>query len=285
MKQRNQTDETKNLPSVLFLNISGIADRAMNLWVEPYHQPHCSERFTGARKAIAEALRNHPDFELVLCGHSLGAGVACLLNIKLHHDGLDKLAQEIGINDVRVRCVAVASPPVFCKNKNDPQVDRVDEAIKNTVCYMHQDDCVPFLSAHVIRRLADTLKKVDGYTADMAQVSRLMVSRGIMKAPAILWGIVWDGSKFLEEKESADSLSIPAQSVLWFQRSGKENRPDAPEKKLPMYDGWYCDPQKLKVLSFYMSPDMITDHLMPAYERATYSVAEQRKYGEPALFP
>jgi sn1-specific diacylglycerol lipase len=32
-------------------------------------------------RAVQDALRNNPDYELVLCGHSLGAGVAAMLGL------------------------------------------------------------------------------------------------------------------------------------------------------------------------------------------------------------
>jgi putative lipase involved disintegration of autophagic bodies len=32
-------------------------------------------------RAVQDALRHNPDYELVLCGHSLGAGVAAVLGL------------------------------------------------------------------------------------------------------------------------------------------------------------------------------------------------------------
>ena len=40
-------------------------------------------------RAVQDALRNNPDYELVLCGHSLGAGVAAMLGLVRHNLNFD----------------------------------------------------------------------------------------------------------------------------------------------------------------------------------------------------
>lgn len=47
--------------------------------------------------AVLEALHNNPEFELVLCGHSLGAGVAALLGMVS-----DTIVASDTINDMQV---------------------------------------------------------------------------------------------------------------------------------------------------------------------------------------
>jgi len=47
--------------------------------------------------AVLEALHNNPEFELVLCGHSLGAGVAALLGMVS-----DEIVASDTINDIQV---------------------------------------------------------------------------------------------------------------------------------------------------------------------------------------
>ena len=47
--------------------------------------------------AVLQALHNNPEFELVLCGHSLGAGVAALLGMVS-----DEIVASDTINDIQV---------------------------------------------------------------------------------------------------------------------------------------------------------------------------------------
>ena len=68
------------------------------------------------------------DYELILTGHSLGAGVASLLTIMILHERLVPPAH-------KVHCLAFAPPPVFyntAKVKNDP--------LSHITAYVHNDD-------------------------------------------------------------------------------------------------------------------------------------------------
>jgi sn1-specific diacylglycerol lipase len=57
---------------------------------------------------VTEALANHPTWELVITGHSLGAGVGTLLALQWHHrvQGTGPLPA----NSPRLRCYAFAPP-------------------------------------------------------------------------------------------------------------------------------------------------------------------------------
>jgi sn1-specific diacylglycerol lipase len=48
-------------------------------------------------RAIQDALRNNPDYELLLCGHSLGAGVGAMLGLVRHVLNFDNIRDSVFI--------------------------------------------------------------------------------------------------------------------------------------------------------------------------------------------
>jgi len=78
---------------------------------------------------VLKALDENVGYELILAGHSLGAGTALLLNILLHHD--DRFKQR------KFCAFAYASPPVYFP------LSQVPKACQTAVNYMHDNDDVP----------------------------------------------------------------------------------------------------------------------------------------------
>lgn len=112
-------------------------------------------------KSIFESDERVNKYSFAIVGHSLGAGVACLLQIKCYKEqlfGSDRL----------VKCYGFAPPPTFCfdgmQSDDSAQIKR---AIDNTVCYVHDNDCVPLLSVMSIRRFARLMDAVDDHTENI----------------------------------------------------------------------------------------------------------------------
>ena len=84
---------------------------------------------------ISEAARDHPDYSLTVTGHSLGAGAAELITMKL-------LSEPDTIPEIKdIRCVALAPPPVYQSEKSlSPEIAGAIDIFVNNV------DCVPRLS-------------------------------------------------------------------------------------------------------------------------------------------
>ncbi|KAL7578991.1 hypothetical protein ACA910_019037 [Epithemia clementina (nom. ined.)] len=241
-----------------------ISDRAVNLWQK-------------VKQTIVKQLKDHPHHDLVLTGHSLGAGVAVLLNIMLHFDGaLESLAKEVGRDpkDLKIRCVAIASPPVYCMRTTIPeQKQSINSAIDNCVAFIHRNDVVPFLDGNAVYRLASTLGRVDRKTRSMnplvvnlyAFCDRVRDFSNLQE----IKDIVAEFASDLPDVEGLQDLLIPARNIFWFAESS-----DYPRQ----YDAALCDPVQLTKLPVFVSgPDMIINHLTPDYERAIYSVLRQMK--------
>lgn len=63
---------------------------------------------------IPKALEERPNYRLVITGHSLGSGMACLVNILCHSDN--------DIGERNIECHAFGGPPVYLKGEDDVNV-------------------------------------------------------------------------------------------------------------------------------------------------------------------
>lgn len=105
---------------------------------------------------VRVALRARPTYSLVVCGHSLGAGVALLLTKMLLNAGFSS-----------VKCYAFAPCPVFGPYR------RIDTEWSDAVeCFVHHDDLVAQLSLSSARRLALEIERVDGIHVDHQQLRK-----------------------------------------------------------------------------------------------------------------
>lgn len=238
---------------------AGIADAADNLWKE-------------VKTIIVNALISNPGYDLVVTGHSLGAGTAALLTLKLKYE--DILATENAkLKNVKVRCYAYAPPPVYY---NEDENTKINAAMKDTFAFIHENDCVPFASADAVRDLAATMDKVDEYPKGIPILkSSPLMAAGIKPIPDGL------AEKILESNElpaiaGAEKLAIPAPFVMWMRKTHDD------DNGRPMYNTMFCRPKKEKdmmgtndlniLLDF---PKMINDHMNPQYERAINSLRQQ----------
>lgn len=234
---------------------SQIAKSAEDLW-------------KAAGDKILGLLKANDGFELVLCGHSLAAGVAALLNILLHEDKCARLGGR------SCRCFAFASPPVFTP------LDAAEDAVKACISYIHGNDCVPFLSVDSIRHLFAAINTIEdckltafqrlrimwGYINDIDLITLLRVERALTEA--------------LPVKQGAPVLLIPACVNVWMRQidqdlliaedvqldanASAELPPD------PSFDAVLADSAKLAHLGIQLESSMVEDHFPNGYEASLY---------------
>jgi len=237
----------------------GMAEMADNIWKE-------------SGQAILKII-NHDDnkyqgYTFVVTGHSLGAGTACLLNLKLHVEGL------LGPN-WPIRCYAFAPPPTFLANMNpDKDNDKctplIDQAIEHTIAYIHDNDVVPHISVSAVRRLAFLFEAVDHQSARLYFWQRWRIFYDYQKVPPPMMQAVVTtaagGMSAPRAIQGACELIIPARVVVWCQHSA-----------LGKMEAFACDPRRVAQGHIYLSQDMLTDHLPEQYENALDALMAENK--------
>lgn len=202
-----------------------------------------------ASEAVAEKIQRVPaDYDLVITGHSLGAGVACLIAIMLHHE---KESNPSSIADMpqNIRCMAYAPPPVFYP------LTAAKTAVANTTAYVHNMDCVPSLSIHGVRRLIKTINDLDVPLKNIPHFDILPGDR----APAVCVEAVETSIlQPLSEKDRAPPLCVPAHSLVWL-------REETPEEE---YSTMVLDPILYSTRVIDVHSRMVSDHMQPNYEQA-----------------
>lgn len=201
-----------------------------------------------ASKAIAEKCKDVPeDYDLVITGHSLGAGVACLITIMLHHERESGgMMQKLPKN---IRCMAYAPPPVFYP------LSAAKTAVANTTAYVHNMDCVPSLSVHGARRLVKTINDLD---VTLKMLPRLETVPG-RKPPAVCVEAVQKSIvQPLSERDRAPPLCVPAHSLVWMHK----------EKGQQRYSTTVLDPILYSRRVVDVHSKMLSHHSPPKYEHA-----------------
>jgi hypothetical protein len=208
---------------------------------------------------VIKLMNDFPNYKLIITGHSLGAGTACLLNMQLH------------VNEVfkgrTVQCFAFAPPPTFwpCADDSDPEEcdAKVKQAMQNTTAYIHDNDVVPFLSVTAVRRMVNLLDSVDNKTELIWFWKRWQIFQDFAKIPADISDSV---SKAEASQDLADGecrMTIPAHCVVWC----KENEDGK-------FEGYACDPYKVADTDVFLCPDMVSDHLPEEYEDCLDALVE-----------
>lgn len=185
----------------------GMAEMADNVWSQS------GDQITRLFEEVDEV----KNFSLTIVGHSLGAGVACLLQIKCYKEKL--------LGDRLVKCYGFAPPPTFCSDalsKGSEDAVSIQRAIDNTICYIHDHDCVPFLSVMAIRRLSILMDTVDNRTEHMWAFRRFKIFWEWEKIPQEIVDDVKaaEASKALVECcDGASRLVIPAKMIVWMKKN------------------------------------------------------------------
>jgi Lipase (class 3) len=180
------------------------------------------------------------DYSLVIVGHSLGAGVACLLQIKCY--------QEVLLGPKRtVKCYGFAPPPTFCLDESNID-ESIQRAIDNTTCYIHENDCVPLLSVASIRRFSVLMDTVDNHTEHIWFYNRFLF---FWEWKAIPEPIVQEVTTVEKEKVSlieccdgASKLVIPAKIIVWMKK-------DCTTSASGTYVATGCSPQAIADLNIF----------------------------------
>lgn len=231
----------------------GIAEMADGVWNE-------SGDFL---KSIMQE-EEYKDYDLVITGHSLGGGTACLLHVKIYVENL--------IPSNRVLCYAFAPPPTFCYDAKDTSKEclAIAEAMKNCIGYIHDNDCVPHLSVATIRRLSTLLDTVDNFNEHVWFWKRGLIFWGWRKIPQELIDNVTNAQKALDVSNATEckdcEMIIPAKVVVWMKK-GSDNTFNA----IP------CQPQTMAGLNIFMCEDMVTDHMPEQYEDALDALLQEKE--------
>lgn len=204
--------------------------------------------------AIWGALTKYEDegYELIITGHSLGAVVACLVNIKCHCD--DKCPK------AKIRCVGYGCPPAYAESLKVTN-ENVTNAIANTTCYIHEDDCVPFLSGNSVFRLAYTITNLHRAAKKLSRLNRWLIDWGIV---VTIIGEIVDivksapNSTEIPATKGVERLYVPAKTVLWMHKSRDQAG----------FSFQYSSPVEIADLNILLSTKMIADHLPAQYQQA-----------------
>ena len=116
------------------------------------------------REAIQKAVNDHPDYRLVITGHSLGGGTAILITMDL----LNGDHNITNLETKNIKCIAIAPPPVY-RSQSHNETDKFKEHIKIII---HENDIVTTLSVATIAKVIaiskalarEKLKYEDYYT-------------------------------------------------------------------------------------------------------------------------
>jgi Lipase (class 3) len=208
------------------------------------------------------------DFDFMVVGHSLGAGTACLLTVKIFHE--DLLPQR------NVRCFAFAPPPTLSTGVEAALLPpRVKKAIDSTIAYIHDADCVPFLSVRSVQRLVALFKAVDKNTEHIWAYRRFLMFWEWEAIPKAIIHDVKAADDLFDSGNNATVLEIPASFVVWMKNNFTGSR----------FDAFGCSPKDLARINLQVSQDMLTDHLVEPYEDCfdNLAVGEDRHHRDDTI--
>jgi pimeloyl-ACP methyl ester carboxylesterase len=222
-----------------------------------------------ARPMVLDLLQKYPQYELVLIGHSLGAGVASLLNILLHDNEQALLQRENQVSTrTNIRCFAYACPPTFTP------LDRIPEAVAACSHYIHGQDVVPFLSVDNIRHLFHRIRAVEQHPMSLTERLKLIGSDWTLGASTIPESLIQDVRNAqrnrLEVKPGAPLLMIPAAQTVWMKETTlvSDGASASPSKNEDEYEFLVCDSNSLAHTGIRLDTRMMSDHFPSRYEHA-----------------
>ena len=213
----------------------------------------------GALAPLLAELRKETGYGVVLTGHSMGAGVAVILALRMATRGEPPAA-----------CVAFACPPVVT------DVPWATKAMAGVEAYIVADDIVPHLSIASVEGLLTRLARIDSCEAGAR--TRLAVAAGIEDAPPDMRAAaaahdVPSGAHAVLEGPAASMVHLPrAEGAV-----DAAQRPPQPQRQggggdLPL--ARRVDPAAFTARIDVSSVSM-TDHLQSSYVRALAQAAER----------
>ncbi|KAF7330871.1 Lipase class 3 [Mycena venus] len=230
--------------------------------------------------AVHEALLHNPEYELVLCGHSLGAGVAGLLGLMWADPKTCLTVKSSGLPLNRRVSVYCFAPPSLI----DPALGKIAENLITSFVYSH--DVVSRLSLGAIRDLGaaamwlcDGNEAKDGrpasdaagYTAVTSRAKRWKAGSGTADDPHWFMSV----RKTLEANMHMSNM-VPPGRVLWAMRDNDffpahrqtANSDSAPDK-LRLFE--VLDAEKV-FSQIVFARDMLSAHLPHQYDRALHEL-------------
>ncbi|KAJ7229092.1 hypothetical protein GGX14DRAFT_416658, partial [Mycena pura] len=228
--------------------------------------------------AVHEALLHNPDYELVLCGHSLGAGVAGLLGLMWADPKTCLTVKASGLPVGRRVSVYCFAPPSLVDAALGQLADKL------IVSFVYSHDVVSRLSLGAIRDLGaaamwlcdaneakDGHKADDGagYTAVTARAKRWKAGSGTADDPD--WFI--SVRKTLEANMHMANM-VPPGRVLWAMRDNDFNlshrqtaSSDSAPDKIRLFE--VLDAEKV-FSQIVFARDMLSAHMPHQYDRVLH---------------
>lgn len=207
-----------------------------------------------ASHIIQEELMKFPHYRLVLTGHSLGAGVASLLNLKLHTEGV------VNQRGWKVQCMGFASPPTFLEDNTrtgplafpDEISKQIKQALESSWSFIYGVDTIPFLSAPSIGQLASMLQAVDSVTRTYSPWKQWSIATGLQQPDEALRQSVQEASSSVSP-QAGPRLQLASDSVMWMMPKAEGS------------DWLLCKPLKLSQLPVYLNEEMVAEHMPGVY--------------------
>jgi len=214
------------------------------------------ELWTLVSASVVSALTLHPDYDLIVTGHSLGGGVAVLVAMEI-------LMEDKAMDSRPVRCFAYAPPPVF-RNLN-----QVPASVRSQISIViNNHDIIPRTSLGSIARLVTSLRAVDELHLSLMDQIR------VIRRAAASRDCDHD-----EEEEEEEVSKLMEKVITAIDSSRQEEFPflqhpgtviylkRQTSKYIAISDDTLTRPTRLFLLS-----DMISDHKRNSYENALGSV-------------
>lgn len=206
--------------------------------------------WNAAGPTVLRMLDENPTYTLAIAGHSLGAGVATLLNILLHQN-----AREL-VRGRAVVCFAFAAPPTYTPLAKVPEA-----ALAACTNYIHERDVVPFLSVDAVRHLFNCVSAIEEQKFSWTQRMQLMT--GYTEPDDELIDVVRRANENrLLTKPGAPLLAVPARTNVWVRE----------DKNTGKYSVKMCDSMALAKLGIFIDAKILDDHFPSRYEHALHNL-------------
>ncbi|CAB9522211.1 Sn1-specific diacylglycerol lipase beta [Seminavis robusta] len=187
----------------------------------------------------------YQDYELIVCGHSLGGGSTCVVNLLLHADER--------MQGRKWRAFAYASPPVCVPLAN------VAKEAQTCVNYINQYDGVPFLSGDSVRHQLAMIAAVN--QADLSLIQRGRILLGLDSVDDSLIAKIHDIQRKphpVAKPGFPSHMAVPAMGNVWM----------VPDKAIGnhQYKAVIADSVKMSETGIFIHKDDLADHLPARYE-------------------
>jgi len=199
---------------------------------------------------IVSSLAQNPGYNLVITGHSLGAGTAELITLDLMLGDHSYLLSK----DTAVSCIALAPPPVY--RSVTVMSAHVTDAIE---IYINNYDCVPRLSLGSIAHLLASMRAVDSLGLTLTEQLSILAGRSdenVQKNVGRLMVAVKQARQY-----KFPMLEHPGRIFHAMRAPGKEKQQIIYPAKSKTFTG-----------ALLLLENMIVDHLHTSYEETLQNV-------------